>query len=321
MTTPLSTQPKTLPSCTLSFFGARTDVAFLEQTIPHIVRMCRYPFTEKVLAIDTAPLSGDKLSRPDIGTLEDVRAIGDRLIAQGVIDRAVDMEYDIDYQRQVYQKHFGTANLRPTHNYKGYPILGSIFQIEAASSDYLLHFDSDVLLHEAPDFSWIEAAIKLLEENPYAMAARPMAGPPGLVTDAPQSFSKHKFSGGRCYLINRKRFDKILPMPITWFNKGFKFKAINYLPNPIKTPLCYQFKKGKLQSWEVMVTAAIANTPYFRMDLAAPKAWTLHPNDHGPQFLKALPDLLKRIEAGSYPPAQAGQYDMVLEEWLKGYSS
>lgn len=313
------------PSCTLSFFGARTDTAFLRQTIPHLVRMCRYPFVEKVLAIDTAPLSGDKLLRPDIGTLKDVREIADQLVADGSIDRVVDMEYSEDYQRYVYQKHFGRSDIRPTHNYKGYPILGSIFQIEAASSDYVLHFDSDVLLHEDPDFSWVKAAIQLLEDNPDAMAVRPLAGPPkpslaftSGQPEAPPTFYHHTFFGSRCYLINRKRFEQLLPMPIIWFDQGFKLKAINHLPNAIKTPLCYRFNKGKLQSWEVIVSESIKKTPYFRMDMASPRAWTLHPNDHGPQFLNALPYLIEQIELGHYPMAQAGHYDLILDEWLKG---
>jgi hypothetical protein len=316
---------ESLPSCTLSFFGARTDVAFLRQTIPHIVRMCRYPFVEKILAIDTAPLSGDKLLRPDIGTLKEVRTIGDQLVAEGSIDRVVDMKYSEDYKRYVYQKHFGTENIRPTHNYKGYPILGSIFQIEAASSDYVLHFDSDVLLHEDPNFSWVKAGIQLLEENPYAMAVRPSAGPPSptaLVTfgqhETSQAFDQHDFFSSRCYLINRKRFEQLLPMPIIWFEKGFKLKAINRLPSAIKTPLCYRFNKGKLQSWEVIVSESIKNTPYFRMNMASPQAWTLHPNDHGPKFLESLPYLIEQIELGHYPLAQAGHYDLILEEWLNG---
>lgn len=63
------------PTCSLWIFVARTDVAFMMHTIPHILRMSHFPFEERVLAIDTAPLSGDKLLRPGIGTMEELRTL------------------------------------------------------------------------------------------------------------------------------------------------------------------------------------------------------------------------------------------------------
>ena len=38
-------------------------------TIPHLVRMSNFNFIQRVLFMDTAPLSGDKVTRPGIGTL------------------------------------------------------------------------------------------------------------------------------------------------------------------------------------------------------------------------------------------------------------
>ena len=94
----------TSPRCTLSIFAARTDMPFLGYTIPHLVRMCRYNFVEKVLVVDTAPLSGDKLSRPGIGTLEELRALCAKFVADGIIDRVIDINYDPTYQKKGVQK-------------------------------------------------------------------------------------------------------------------------------------------------------------------------------------------------------------------------
>ena len=319
----------TSPRCTLSIFAARTDMPFLGYTIPHLVRMCRYNFVEKVLVVDTAPLSGDKLSRPGIGTLEELRALCAKFVADGIIDRVIDINYDPTYQKKVYKKHLGTPWMRPTHNYKGYPILGSIFKIEEAPSDYVLHFDSDMLLYSEPGFSWIDEAIALTEANPHAMSFRPLTGPPRQAKDGQAlsqpvdweldpsgNFYKFKFFGSRCYLVSRKRFDEILPMPIIWYEKSFRNKWVHRLPDAIKVPLCYAAKRGKLQSWEIMVTEAIKDTPYYRGTMASPKAWTVHPPKHGPEFVAALPKLIEKIESGWYPDAQAGNYDLILEEWL-----
>ena len=49
-------------------------------TIPHLVKMSQFPFQEKVLAIDTAPLSGEKVNRPGLGTMEELRACAEKLV-------------------------------------------------------------------------------------------------------------------------------------------------------------------------------------------------------------------------------------------------
>ncbi len=136
-----------MPTCSLWIMVARTDIPFMMHTIPHLVRMNNFPFEEKVLAVDTAPLSGEKVNRPGVGTMADLRKLTKILLKEGVVDRVVDINYDPEFHRRAFQKHFGTY-IRYTHNYKGYPILGSIFKIEACRSDYMLHFDSDMLLHQ-----------------------------------------------------------------------------------------------------------------------------------------------------------------------------
>ena len=126
---------------------ARTDIPFMMETIPHLVRTSHYPFVEKVLFLDTAPLTGDKVGRPGIGTLEQLRENCARLMDMGVVDRLIDMDYNDAYRQQVYKKHFGSVP-KPTHNWKGYPILGTIFSLEETVGDYVVHFDSDMLQYQ-----------------------------------------------------------------------------------------------------------------------------------------------------------------------------
>ncbi|MGB5592804.1 MAG: hypothetical protein WBM62_02055, partial [Crocosphaera sp.] len=98
-----------LPSCSLWMFVARTDVSFMMHTIPHLVRMNHFPFEEKVLAIDTAPLTGEKVGRPGIGTMQELQEFTQQLLKANIIDRIVDINYDPNYRQQVYRKHFGTS--------------------------------------------------------------------------------------------------------------------------------------------------------------------------------------------------------------------
>ena len=64
--------PKEFP-CTLSLLASCYDVGFLEQTVRHVVRTCRYPFVEKLLNIDIESGQSDKL--------RNLRRLGQKLIA------------------------------------------------------------------------------------------------------------------------------------------------------------------------------------------------------------------------------------------------
>lgn len=311
-----------LPSCALWIMVARTDLPFMMQTIPHLVKMSHFPFSERVLAVDSAPLTGDKVGRPGIGTMEELRDRVAQLIADGVIDRAVDMRYDDQYRDRVYRKHFGSP-IRKTHNYKGYPILGTIFTIEESKGDYMLHYDSDMLLYQEPGYSWIEEAIRVMEKHPELMSLRPLTGPPtpdGTLYQSvpyerdPDGFYKFKFFGSRVYLLQRKGFDKFLPLPVIW--RSYRNKPLNRLPDTLKTFLNNWTGKNDLDSWEIMVSQKLERTDYYRGVLANPEAWTLHPKDRSPEFIKALPEIIQRIERGNYPPEQAGHYDLISKLWF-----
>lgn len=312
----------TSPNCSLSIMVARTDIPFMMHTIPHQIRVCNFPFAQRLLAVDTAPLSGDKVGRPGIGTMDQLRDYCNQLLDLNVVDKVVDIDYSENFHRQVYQKHFG-RRIRQTHNYKGYPILGSLFAIEAVESDYLLRIDSDMLFYQEPDYNWIEEGIKLLQENPQVLAVRPLTGPPAKdgslyqkvpFDSDPSGFYRFKFFSSRAYLIDRKRFDQILPLKVLW--RTYKHKFVNSLPTDIQTFANYIFNKGALDSWEVMVSRRLEETDYVRAVIDSPKAWTLHPIDRKPEFIQALPDIIQKIESGWYPPEQGGHYDLMLKYWL-----
>jgi hypothetical protein len=310
------------PNCSLSILVARTDLPFMMHTIPHLVKMSNFDFSQRILFIDTAPLSGDKVGRPGIGTLEQLRACCEELLNNKVVDKVVDIDYSPTYHDQVYVKHFG-SRIYKTHNYKGYPILGTIFHIETAESDYMLHYDSDMLIYQESDHSWIDEGIKLLQQHSEVMAVRPLTGPPtdnGSIYQRvsyeqdPDGFYKFKFFSSRVYLIDRKRFDKLLPLTILW--RSYRQKILNELPTKMKTILNNTTGKGNLDSWEIMVSKKLETTPYVRAVLDSPLAWTLHPIDRSPQFIQALPGIIEKIESGWYPQEQAGHYDLQLKYWL-----
>ncbi|MFZ9739482.1 MAG: hypothetical protein ACO3EZ_15895 [Prochlorotrichaceae cyanobacterium] len=312
----------TLPSCSLWMFVARTDVSFMMHTIPHLIKMCNFPFEETVLCIDTKPLTGDKVLRPHIGTMEQLRQNCEELLKRGIVDRVIDIDYNPVLIDKIHQKHFN-AKIKQTHNYKGYPVYGSIFKIEMCKSDYVLHFDSDMMLHQPPNYNWIEEGIQIIEKHAELISTRPFAGPPREDRTPPQEISAYKGDGeyyrfkgfgSRAYLINRKRFDQLVPFPIIW--KPYRKKIMNQIPNSAKTVLNAWLNKGKLESWEVLLSEKLKQTQYYRGMLSNPTAWTLHPNCRTPEFFQALPTIINRIEEGNYPPGQGGTYDLKLDLWI-----
>ena len=300
-----------IPSCTLSITSARPDAAFLALIVRHLVRACSFPFVERVLVMDTAPLAARYFADPKLASMEQFRAIGEKLIHDGVIDRIAFPDYSPPARHSVYSKHLG-ADHWETHDFRGTQVLGTMQQIDQARGDYFLHFDSDILLFQKPGFNWVSEGIKLLTEIPEVMVALPRPGPPRVdgqlkqpvasYARDPRGFFRFKFISSRRFLIDRRKFEKILP---------FKPLFVSW-----KRKLLSTFTRhSAMLNWEQMATARMEQTSFIRADLDSQDAWTLHAPDHGPRFQAALPGIINKLETGWFPPQQAGDYDLRLEYW------
>ena len=324
-----------LKSCSLWFLAAVTDVKFLEITIPHLVRMSKYPFVEKVIAIDTKPLSGHKTLYPDIGSIRELFSICNKLKKMGVIDDVYEIDYSKTYRRSIYKKHLNCPSLKTTHNYKGYPVLGSMFSMDMAKGEYFLHYDSDMLLYQREGFSWIEKGIEILEENPEVLWVRPQAGPQGRrknyyldqckARKMPAGYYRLNDSfASRCFLVHKKRFESILPLGLIWWSEDREEIARYYRHSPHKYLLrrigeAYNrfTKRGETESWEIIVEGRMKEKNMIRADIADNNAWTLHPAARGESFIRLLPEITNRVEKGWYPPKQEGEFDLEFDAWKK----
>ncbi|MDB9527349.1 hypothetical protein PN498_15220 [Oscillatoria sp. CS-180] len=315
--------------------AARTDLPYLAKTIPHQMKVCDYPFVEKVLALDTAPLSGDKLTRYGTGSQSEVREACQKLVDAGVMDRIEEIDYDPALVETIYTKYFGAEQARHmrghTHNWKGSTVYASLYCIEQAASDCYLHFDADMLLYQAPDFNWITEAVQLLKDIPEIAAMRPLCGPPHpdgklfqkhVYRHDSRGFYAHDVFSMRAYLVDRRQFARLSPIPLSW-----KYQPMwsRWLPKPLQSLSAKVERRlrknttsveGAIASFEPMTSQRLQETDFFRADLSSPKAWTIHPANHSAQFIEALPQLIQFIEQGLYPQEQAGHYDLKLDAWL-----
>ena len=130
--------------CSLSFLASCHDLGFLEHTIRHIVRVCRYPFVERLLSIDIESGSDEALLK--------LRQLSQKLVADSVIDRVVEFDRTVGQDPHLAACYFGCSKMRQTRDHRNIPLYGWISGINACTSQYLLHFDCDILLYQHPKY-------------------------------------------------------------------------------------------------------------------------------------------------------------------------
>ncbi|HEX5501560.1 MAG TPA: hypothetical protein VFW96_02990 [Thermomicrobiales bacterium] len=320
------------PSCTLTIRVSRGDLPFLARTIPHIVRQCNYPFAERILFMDTAPLYRRYEGRKGIGTLDDLRSLCRQLIADGVMDSVLEIDNSEPCRERLYEKHLSRP-IRETHDYRGAPILGPMYVFEMAQSEFFLHFDSDMMLYQDPERNWIREGIDLMRQVPEVLCVLPLCGPPtadgsrpeerGIWARDPRGFYRFKTFTNRVFLTERRRFNAFLPLRpycLPWRYRVRRMWSGSAFPNSDR-PRQWGWRdrvrslrsdKSAARQWEYMVGKRLEETCFVRADLDSPAAWTLHPLDRSDKFFEALPFLIEQVEEGWFPPEQAGHFDLNL---------
>jgi hypothetical protein len=181
--------------------------------------------------------------------------------------------------------------------------------------------DGDMLLHESPEGgSWVERGIALLAERDVG-AVLPLSGPPhprGVLRQRvayqrdPRGFFRFRQFTSRIFLVERARLAALHPLDPRW---------------PLATPpgrrLTNLLRRARgasaLPTWEKMMERAFAKAGLYRADLAE-GAWHLHPHARGDEFVRLLPRIIEDVEAGRFPAAQAGRYNMDFEAWRARYA-
>jgi hypothetical protein len=297
---------------TLSLMVARTDVVWIKPMLEHLCKAHR-PFVSKIVVFaDTAPLGPGYRDRPGVGTMEQLYQVLEDTKKEGIIDEIKDISYDSRIRKDIYRRHFG-YDIGVTHDFRGYPILGSIYAIENAGSDLVLHFDADVLFHQKAGTNWLAEATDLLDSREDVMFVAPHPGPPTKDCKLNQRrvryrkeenyFSFKQFSS-RIFLMSLNKFEQIIPMEPQYISMKRRIWQ-----NITGKSACW--------NWEIFVSEKLKKTKFIRADLCNHDYWTLHTPDHGPEFVKNLPQIIQKVESGWFPESQAGDYDMILKDWVR----
>jgi hypothetical protein len=293
--------------CTFSMLASTADAPFIAMSVRHLLRMCAFHFQDVVIVVDDLPKDGH-----DAVEARGLLAILEGMHAEGIVSRILRLSTVHENERQLSQKYFGCVLPRPRDR-RGIPLLGWVAGLEDARTDFVVHFDSDILLHQRSGHSWLTEAMTLLRQDASAMFVAPRPGPPAAdgslqgqqvapTRDENGNFRFKQFSSRR-FLVSKRRFDALLPTPLLYTSR--------------RDRVLMQLGYGNaLQMWEECVSSVLRRSSYYRVHLANPNAWSVHCKEHSPRWLAALPAILERVEAGEFPEAQAGHYNLQLSHWV-----
>jgi hypothetical protein len=297
-----------MQNCTFLLLTSPRDREFVIFTLPHLLRMCSFPFYEVIVVIDDLPKG-----RPASDFSDECGkffSLVEGWQSRGLIGRFILLS-EISFD-DITEKYFGT-NVLQTRDYRGVPLFGWVAGLEVAKSEFVVHFDSDILLFQASDYSWINDGMTLISDDPDAMFVSPLPGPPAIdgrlrgqvvapTLDTRGNFRFKTFSSRR-FLVNKVRLGKLLPTPLRRISE----KQIS------PTDRSY----GTLCSWEDCVSSALQSSEFYRINLRCPKAWSVHSPEHNRDWLMALPRIVRCIENGDYPAKQGGHYELLLSAWYQ----
>jgi hypothetical protein len=290
----------------LSILAGPPDSSFAAEMVSHIVRANHFSFARRTLVIDLLP----NPARSDPARVGELIQVAQTLRERGVVDSVSELGASHKARGAWARKHFGKS-LRWDRDYRGCPLFGWIAGIESSDSEYHVHFDCDVLLHQALNYSWIERGIDLLSVDPSVMCVMPHPGPPrsdgvlyqpNIFSEDARGFYRFPSFSSRRFLISRRKYESLLPMPTTYASRRHYLKSLFSRVSPV-------------QNWEHHVNVAIHRFGVSRAALKDSRAWTLHAPDHGREFQTRIGSIIAEVEHGRFPASQAGHYDLRLEDW------
>jgi hypothetical protein len=215
--------------------------------------------------------------------------------------------------RQVAARFFAGEHI-PMKDSRGGPLYAYFYGLHRAENELVLHVDSDMLFGGG-SHTWVQEALATIRADESVLLASPLPGPPradGRLCDQPDArpepgsrlaFRFHSMST-RVFLLDRAGLRErvgALPLAPPLLLRSRAKALINRNPM-VAMP-------------EQILTREMRRHRLARVDFLgeAPGMWSLHPPYRSPDFYRALPSLIARVEAGDVPDEQRGHYDFVDE--------
>jgi hypothetical protein len=308
---------------TLQINLAAADRTYAHHVVPALARSHRAAVRDIIVTIDYTKPQKTKQTDPAVRCrepefsehLEELRALAESLKRDGVIDRVLCLRSDDPWLKQVTRKYSGPW-IPETHDYGGRPITGYWAGIEAARTRYVIHYDGDMFLYQAPGFDWALHAIPFLAKQERALSASPRLTPPyasripwgdyattheGMPLFPVEGGWKQHYFSTRVFLIDRQKLERYLPV-----GRG---------PILLEQLAVKALRRGFPRSAEKMLWTTVGREGGYRLILSTEHAWVLHPNWKPPEYPELVPSILECVAANRVPDAQLGKSELQLDAW------
>lgn len=297
-------------SVSLQISCAPGDEPTARHTLPHLLRVLGGQVAEIVFTYDARPPTGGGRFAD---AWEERRPAMDALLRElcesHPTARVSEVDTDPSRRREVAHTFLRDAEDVPLKDARGGPMYSYLFGLHDARHDLVLHLDSDMLLGGGSQ-TWVREAVALLSDDGVLFAG-PLPGPPRADGGLPEQPDAVPYGTGtafafrtmstRVFLVDRRRLDAVaLRAPVL---ARSRLKAL------------LRGRGGGSAMPEQLWSRLLADTGRVRVDFlgAEPGLWSLHPPYRSPEFFAALPELVRRVEAGDVPDPQRGHYDIVAE--------
>ena len=264
------------------------DSPFFEATYRHLVEELSYPFRTRRVVVDRGTARGRFASAAARGG--DLDSQLRRLQDAQLIDIVEDVDWSPRAIERVMARYYGNPTA-PTHDTNGAaPVYQYLWAIDQCTADFVLHFDSDLLVYFQGGGAWIDESIELMKEHGKILTTTPGAGPPRAVraqdwllghraTHSGSRWQRGEQFSTRYFLLDRQRFiDEVCPL----------------VPGRDGEPL------------EQAITATLAARGFELWVLDDDHNWAIHPTSHNKNHVRYLDDLIRLIDAGRYPYRRTG---------------
>lgn len=311
------------PALTLQINVAAGDAPYAKYNVPHLARAHRAAAQEIVLTIDRCKPQKTRQTDPAVRCkepefsrqLDELEALGDTLRAQKLVDQVRVLSDNDPWLKSVTRKYSGRW-IPETHDYGGRPITAYWAGIEAASTRYVIHYDGDMFLYQAPDFDWAVHAIPFMDRQEHAITATPRMAPPfaskipyGDYGSAHEVMAMLPVEGGwrqyffstRAFVVDREKLERYLPL-----GRG----KILFEQMVVKT-----LRRGFPRSAEKMLWMTTGRERGYRLILSTEKAWLLHPIWKPDDYPTWVPPIINSVEQNRVPDAQVGKTELQLKLW------
>ena len=285
--------------------GSRPEVSLLVRasalewrTLPtqirHVVEQLEGPrvFRERVVVLDSRRKGF--VREYDEADLEAARSALRELVADGTIDRVVEVPEAASEVAALHERWFGLAAADP-HTASGTPSAASLVGFEGCTAEHILHVDDDLLVARLDrSHDYLRELIDALERDPAAVCASL-----NICHEHDQPWT----AGGseepwrvevRGTLLHRRRLLASRP----W-------------PNERSGP-------SLVRSWYRSLDMHIRDRGLRSLRGGRSSTFFIHPPNDRKRDIHAWLAVLDRVEAGHVPPVQRGRVDLAggLDEWL-----